>query len=116
MHSDDARHSAVSLSDSDGILAVTAATAQNVYMSTDVLSVRIPTDLKRRLDALSASTGRPQAFYVREAVTEHIDALEWAYGVAAEAEAVRNGQIKTRPLEELATELGFDPAELSDQA
>ena len=101
---------------SDRTLAVPVAKAQNVYMSTDVLSVRIPTDLKRRLDALSASTGRPQAFYVREAVTEHIDALEWAYGVAAEAESVRNGQIRTRPLDELATELGFDPAELSDQA
>lgn len=84
-------------------------------MSTNVLSVRIPADLKKRLDALSASTGRPQAFYVREAVSEHIDALEWAYGVAAEAEGVRSGQIKTRPLDDLATELGFDPAELNSQ-
>ena len=69
-------------------------------MSTNVLSIRVPADLKKRLDALSASTGRPQAFYVREAVAEHIDALEWAYGIAAEAEGVRTGQIKTRPLDE----------------
>lgn len=84
-------------------------------MSTNVLSIRVPADLKKRLDALSASTGRPQAFYVREAVAEHIDALEWAYGIAAEAEGVRTGQIKTRPLDDLAAELGFDPAELNTQ-
>lgn len=84
-------------------------------MSTNVLSIRVPADLKKRLDALSASTGRPQAFYVREAVAEHIDALEWAYGIAAEAEGARTGQIKTRPLDDLAAELGFDPAELNTQ-
>lgn len=81
-------------------------------MSTNVLSVRVPSELKHRLDALSESTGRPATFYVREAVEEHIDALEWAYGVAALAEAVRSGQEPTRPMDEFALELGFDPEEL----
>lgn len=72
----------------------------------------MPRELKTRLDALSASTGRPQAFYIREAVSEHLDALEWAYGVAALAEAVRSGQEPTRPIDEFAAELGFDPDEL----
>lgn len=81
-------------------------------MSTSVLSVRVPSNLKTRLDVLSASTGRPQAFYVREAVTQHIDALEWAYGLATLAESVRNGEEPTRPMDEFAIELGFDPEEL----
>ncbi len=81
-------------------------------MSTDVLSVRIPSELKDRLDSLSASTGRPQAFYVREAIADRIDAMEWTYGVAALAEDVRSGKEPTRPMDEFATELGFAPEEL----
>lgn len=81
-------------------------------MSTSVMSVRVPSDLKHRLDVLSASTGRPAAYYVREAVAEHIEALEWAYGVAALAEGVRSGAVETRPLDDLTRELGFDPEEL----
>ena len=48
-------------------------------MSTGVLSVRLPDDIKTRLDALAASTGRPAAFYVREAVAGHLAELEYAY-------------------------------------
>lgn len=81
-------------------------------MSTDVLSVRVPAELKERLDALSASTGRPATFYVREAVVEHIEALEWAYGVAKLAEDLRAGSEETVSLDEVAHDLGFDPAEL----
>lgn len=76
----------------------------------------MPTELKHRLDALSKSTGRPATFYVREAVAEHIDALEWAYGIAALAEGVRRGEVPTRPLDDLARELGFDPEELRAEA
>ena len=85
---------------------------QGVYMSTDVVSVRVPSELKSRLDALSASTGRPQGFYVREALADRIDAMEWAYGVARLAEDARSGREPVRPLDELAVELGFDPEEL----
>ena len=84
----------------------------DVYMSTNVLSVRVPGELKARLDALSVTTGRSQAFYIREAVAQHIDALEWAYGVASTAESVRSGEELTRPIDEFAVELGFDPEEL----
>lgn len=81
-------------------------------MSTDVMSVRLPGDVKERLDRLSASTGRPAAHYVREALIEHLDDLEWAYSIAAHAEAARSGLVKTRPMDDLARELGFDPDEL----
>ena len=92
-----------------GKITVLAEKAESGYMSTNALRVRVPADLKERLNALSASTGRPQEFFVREALVGHIDVLEWACGVAAEAEGVRSGQIETRPSDGLAAELGFAP-------
>lgn len=77
-------------------------------MSTGVLSVRLPDDIKARLDALVASTGRPAAFYVREAVAEHLADIEYAYTLRSEAEAIRRGEVRTRSLDEVAAELGLD--------
>lgn len=74
-------------------------------MSTSVVSVRVEGELKDRLDALSASTGRPAAFYIREALSQHLDELEYGYQLRAEAEAVRRGQVETIPSEVLAAEL-----------
>ena len=85
-------------------------------MSTSVVSIRLPDDIKGRLEALSRSMGRPAAFYVREALLEHLDELEWAYSVAARAEAVRRGTEETRQLDDVARELGFDPDELRAEA
>lgn len=80
----------------------------NVNMSTGVLSIRLDGELKERLDALSASTGRSASYYVREAISEHLAALEYAYTLRAEAEAARRGEIPTRTLDEVAAELGLD--------
>ena len=77
-------------------------------MSKTVLSVRLPDDLKRRLDELGSLTGRPATFYVREAIESYIDDLEYAYALRAEAEAVRRGEIKTRRLDEITAVLGLD--------
>lgn len=85
-------------------------------MSTSVVSIRLPDDLKGRLEALSRVTGRPAAFYVREALEEHLAELEWAYSVAARTEAIRRGTEPTRPLDDVARELGFDPDELRAEA
>jgi len=79
-----------------------------VNMSTAVLSVRLPEELKRRLDDLGNRTGRPATFYVRQAVESYIDDLEYAYALKAEAEAVRRGEIKTRRLDEITAALGLD--------
>lgn len=73
-----------------------------------LLSVRLPDDLKRRLDDPGSRTGRPATFYVREAVESSIDDLEYAYALKADAEAVRRGEIKTRRLDEIAAALGLD--------
>lgn len=64
-------------------------------MSTAVVSIRIDAEIKRRLDALSASTGRPAAYYVREALLHHLEELEYAYQLRSEAEAIRRGELET---------------------
>ncbi len=74
-------------------------------MSTAVVSIRLDAELKSRLDALSAATGRPAAFYVREALVGHLDELEYAYQLKSEAEAIRRGEIETVSSADLATEL-----------
>lgn len=55
-------------------------------MSTGVVSVQLEKDLKNRLDALSAATGRPVSYLVREAVAEHLSDMEYAYELREEVE------------------------------
>lgn len=74
-------------------------------MSTAVVSVRLDEAVKSRLDALSAATGRSAASYVREALLEHLDELEYAYQLKGEAEAIRRGEIETVSSADLADEL-----------
>jgi RHH-type transcriptional regulator, rel operon repressor / antitoxin RelB len=73
-----------------------------------VLSVRLPDDIKTRLDTPAASTGRPAAFYVREALAKHLAQIEYAYTLRSEVEAIRRDEVRTRPLNEVAAELGLD--------
>lgn len=74
-------------------------------MSTSVVSIRLETDLKERLDALSAATGRPAAYYVREALNQHLQELEYAYQLRGEVEAIRRGDLRTISADDLAAEL-----------
>lgn len=69
------------------------------------MSVRLEGDLKDRLDALSAATGRPTSYYVREAVVEHLPDMEWVYMLRDEVESVRRGDIETMSSEDAAAEL-----------
>ncbi|MCL2464788.1 MAG: ribbon-helix-helix protein, CopG family [Micrococcales bacterium] len=64
-------------------------------------SLRLPIDVDERLGRLAETTGRSKSYYLRELVTTGLDDLEWAYDVAARAEAVRSGIRPTRPLTDL---------------
>jgi RHH-type rel operon transcriptional repressor/antitoxin RelB len=44
-----------------------------------MLAVRIPNEMETRLEKLASLTGRPKSFYVREALTAHLDEIEDAY-------------------------------------
>jgi RHH-type rel operon transcriptional repressor/antitoxin RelB len=85
----------------------------NVYMSTEVVSIRLPAELKSRLDTLAEATGRSAAFYVKAALEDRLDDLEWAYGIAANAENLRAGRRPARPIDSLISDLGFTRDELA---
>ena len=42
----------------------------------DMLALRLPSDVEKRLDALAKKTGRTKSFYAREAILRHIEDLE----------------------------------------
>lgn len=81
-------------------------------MSTEVVSVRLPAEMKTRLDALAEATGRPAAFYVKTALEDRMDDLEWAYGIASNAENLRAGHRAAQPIDSLIADLGFTREEL----
>jgi RHH-type rel operon transcriptional repressor/antitoxin RelB len=39
-------------------------------------ALRIPPDVEKRLNALAKKTGRTKSFYIREAITRHLEDLE----------------------------------------
>ncbi|MGH9605104.1 MAG: type II toxin-antitoxin system RelB family antitoxin [Terracidiphilus sp.] len=44
-----------------------------------MLAVRIPDRVEKRLNQLAKLTGRPKSFYVRQALTVHLDEIEDTY-------------------------------------
>ncbi len=83
-------------------------------MSTEVISIRLPAEMKSRLDTLAESTGRSAAFYVKAALEDRIDDLEWAYGIAAKAESLRAGRRPAQPIDSLLEDLAFIREELAN--
>lgn len=83
---------------------------KGVFMSnaTKNIGIRIPVELNDRLDRLAASTGRSKSYYLIRTVEEHLSETEYIYGLERDAEAVRRGELKTRPLDELWDELGIE--------
>ena len=73
-----------------------------------MLAIRLPPDIEERLDRLAKATGRTKTFYAREAILEHLDALEDLY--LAEQRLIDNqtGQSRTYTLEEVERELGLE--------
>ncbi len=44
-----------------------------------MLAIRLPEEEEKRLQELANKTGRTKSFYVREAISEHLDDLEDYY-------------------------------------
>jgi RHH-type rel operon transcriptional repressor/antitoxin RelB len=45
-------------------------------METDMLALRLPAQIEKRLDSLAKKTGRSKSFYAREAILRHLEDLE----------------------------------------
>lgn len=70
-------------------------------------SVRLDPVIEQRLDHLAAVTGRTKAFYLRELIESGLDDLEDLYLAERELEAIRAGESKTAPLEEVMKRHGM---------
>ncbi|MDZ4382038.1 MAG: ribbon-helix-helix protein, CopG family [Parvibaculum sp.] len=71
-------------------------------------SVRLDTELEKRLDLLAEKTGRTKAYYLREIIERGIAEMEDYYLAADVLERVRKGQEKTHSAAKVRKELGLD--------
>lgn len=73
-----------------------------------LVSVRLPDDVSQRLQRLADLTGRSKTFYMIEAIREHLDDLEDVYVAEERLIALRSGESRPVPLEELMQRHGLD--------
>lgn len=72
------------------------------------VSIRLPDDLSKRLQRLAAKTGRTKAFYIREAIQEHIQDLEDLYIAERRLADIRAGKTRTVPLQKVMKQYGVE--------
>ncbi len=73
-----------------------------------MLGVRLDPEIQARLTALAKATGRTKAYYVRQAILEHLDDLEDIYLAERRLEDIRAGRTVPVPLEEIMKDHGLD--------
>ena len=71
------------------------------------VSLRLPEDLKIRLETLSKRTGRSKTFYMIQAITEKLEDLEDLYLAEQRTIALRAGRSRTYTQEEVEKRLGL---------
>jgi RHH-type rel operon transcriptional repressor/antitoxin RelB len=71
------------------------------------ISIRLPSDLETRLQALADLTGRSKTFYVTEAIREHLSDLEDLYIAEQRVIESRAGRSHSYTLEEVERDLGL---------
>ncbi len=70
-------------------------------------SIQLPEEIEKRLENLSAQTGRTKKFYVMQAIEQQLDDLEDIYIAEKRLEDIRAGRSKTYTLEEVERDLGL---------
>jgi RHH-type rel operon transcriptional repressor/antitoxin RelB len=73
-----------------------------------MLTIRLPQSVEKRLERLARRTGRSKSYYVREAILQHIAALEDIYLAERALERIRNGKDRTIPLEKVMKRFGVE--------
>ena len=72
-----------------------------------MLSVRLPEDIEKRLDALAKATGRSKTYYVRAALVAKLEDMEDIYMAEAVMERLASGEERAYPLADVERELGL---------
>jgi RHH-type rel operon transcriptional repressor/antitoxin RelB len=71
------------------------------------VSIRLPEDLKTRLEKLAKATGRSKTYYMVEAISEKLADLEDLYLAEARTLALRAGRSRTYTQEEMEKRYGL---------
>lgn len=72
------------------------------------ISVRLPEELRARVEALAKATRRSQGDVVREILERDLSGLEWEQRITARAADLRSGRVQAVPLSVIERELGLD--------
>ena len=72
------------------------------------VSLRLPDEVSQRLKRLADLTGRSKAFYMIEAIREHLDDLEDLYLAEHRLIDIRAGKSQTVPFEEVMERYGLE--------
>lgn len=72
-----------------------------------MLTLRLPTEIEERLEALAKATGRTKGDYVREAILEHLEDLEDRYLAETSLEQLHCGELTLHHLDDVERELGL---------
>jgi len=73
-----------------------------------MLTIRLPEDIEKRLDALAKATGRTKTFYARQAILEHLDDLEDLHLAEQRLIDIRSGKRGTQDMESMLREAGLE--------
>ena len=72
-----------------------------------MLTVRLPDNLEKRLNALASATKRPKSYYVREALERVMEDMEDAYlAEAADENFLKSGK-QSKPIDQIERDLGL---------
>jgi len=74
------------------------------------ISVRLPEDLRERVEALAIATRRSQGDVVREVLERDLSELEWEHRIIARAADLRSSRAQAVPLAVVERELGLSDA------
>src|SRR6516165_7693947 len=84
------------------VLGCTQSITSLTAMSSTTFTVRVETDVKKRLERLAKSTGRSRSFLAAEALNEYLDVNEWqvagvrkAMGSVDRGKSIPHEQVKT---------------------
>ncbi len=72
-----------------------------------MLSIQLPDDIERRLDALAKATGRSKEFYLQEAIVGYLGDLEDIYPAEQSLTDIQSGLVGTVSLAEVERDLGL---------
>ncbi|MBX3094494.1 MAG: ribbon-helix-helix protein, CopG family [Cryobacterium sp.] len=72
------------------------------------ISVRLPEELRERLEALATATRRSLGDIVREVLERDLSELEWEHRLIASAADLCSGRVQSVPLAVVERELGLN--------